>query len=334
MPELISSQFYSNYLLNHKAFIEYLNAVAFHLMEKTEHCIIDFSNTRIYTFNIANSIYDLMLISHPDFIQFSFNYKTSHKTDSAFQSLLDTLTQHILLNQVEQFHDSLRYGTFDFTMAKVVSLPFSNKKISSFYLLSQIQHSISYFKSISSEIKQIIKFDLYDYHIHQPFVILEGVTLFKKLHIPVSFPFNSLLKDLSVKYAHSFHKNTQTEYTQLLAAIKKTCIAKEITSKSKKFEYNDSEYSVYYNTQYKALVFSNINVSFVAFSLGNDSWRICHFNLGNGYRNLTYFFKNQSTFNDLTLIIHSSKFMQIGSFFNQFNDSLLFYSLFCENEAE
>lgn len=87
MPELISSQFYSNYLLNHKAFIEYLNAVAFHLMEKTEHCIIDFSNTRIYTFNIANSIYDLMLISHPDFIQFSFNCEEPRPKGRCFSKI-------------------------------------------------------------------------------------------------------------------------------------------------------------------------------------------------------------------------------------------------------
>lgn len=320
IPSFRDDDFFTSTAFENKTILQYTIDVMKEMATKDSNQLFDYDGHQIYQFSTDD--WHVLFYQHDNIGSVYFEKQEDYKT-RAFKYPMDQLIDAQKNNtKIEDLHFScdFSFGAVSYDLDKL----YKSQRQLEMELFSAVH--VNKDKAAAKAIeKQIDDVDSNHYHLVGSADLITCIKIFNQLGIEVRPPSIQDIHNFSTQYAVHFEPDYQKTILKGLEATKKLCLEHDNTQLTDRFYYNDSDNTVYYHTEKKALVFTDSNMGFVAFEKGNKSWDVAPFSyMYSSIESEGYYFENPPKLENLTLQIKEGKFTHAGSNMYSFHFNALY----------
>lgn len=319
-PEFRDNYFFESTAFENKPILQYTIDVMHELAKRKDNLVLSYDHHELFLFKTED--WHILFYQHDNNGKVCFEKRINEK-DEPFRYDVLSLKKAAKENKpVEEFRASydFSFGSVNYDINKV----YESKRMLEIQHTSAV-HFIPDEKQAAILEKAWKEVDFYNYRMAAPQDLLTSIELFKELNISVTPPSLQDIENIGLNYAKCFEEGYQKSVVDNLNKTKKLCVANNINEFSDSFSYNDSDQSVYYHTEQKALIFHDQNMGFIALEKGKNSWDIAQFSsMYSTIESAKHFLENKPELKDITLKIENGQFTSAGSNMYSFHFNALY----------
>lgn len=317
IPEFSDESFFRSTALENKIILQYTIDVMKELSTQKDNLVVSHDGHELYLFEVND--WFIMFHQHNNNGKVYFDKKTYYdKLPFRYEiAKLKNAQQNNL--PVEDFYSSyaMCFGSVNYDVNKT----YISKRELEMQIFSA-KHVNKDKKEVARLEKTYEEVDNYSYETVPPQWLIESIDSFKQLKITIQPPSLKQIEQVGLDYAKIFEPDYQKLVLDSLNKTKRLCKLHNFNETTESFSYSD--YSVYYHTEQKALVFTDQNGGFVAFEHDKNSWLVTYFSDMYGkVEDETYFFNKKPELKDITLEIKDGQFVNAGANMYSFHYNVL-----------
>jgi hypothetical protein len=312
--------FFSNKAFENKSITQYAIDVMHNLAKQKDNLIIKYDGHDLYLFKTAN--WHVLFYQHDNNGKVYFE-KVKDEDDKPFYYPIKKLVEAAKNKEsIDEFAILC-----DFSFASVnydINKEYKSKRELEMQCFNArfVEQDKKKTKALEKE-KDLVS--QYGYHLSPTPDLLESIAIFNELGVKLTPPKMEDIMQFGYSYAQCFDPDYQKNLVSYLNKTKKLCVQHSLNQDNDLFRYNDSDNSIYYQEEKKALVFNDQNMGFVAFETGKNSWDIASFS--SMYSTITeedYYFEKKPELKELSLQIKDGAFTFAGSDMYSFHYNVFF----------
>lgn len=317
IPDFRDEDFFRSTALENKPILQYTIDVMKELSTRKNNLLVSHDGHELYLFETQH--WYIMFHQHnnngkvyfdkkEDFDKLPFRYEIAKLENAQAEN-----------KPVEDFYSSysMCFGSVNYDINKTYT---SKRQIE--MLIFSAKHVNKDKKEVARLEKMYEEVDTYSYETVPPQWLIESIDSFEQLKLTTKPPTLKEIEQVGLDYAKIFDPDYQKEVLDSLNKTKKLCQLHNIDEQHDSFSYHDNY--VYYNTEQKALVFTDQNGGFVAFENGKNNWLVTYFSSMYGIvEDETYFFNKKPELKDITLEIQDGQFVNAGANMYSFHFNVL-----------